>query len=320
MQAIKPVRLIAFLWAAWSATAAAQSGPSDPVLVENSKAKVYRSEYDAELLKLSPEIRPGFSNNQRRISELLTRLLVQKSLAAEPETAALAKLPENQTRIRLEADRVLAQLRIEDVATRAGKEFDAHKSEYEARARELYTADRKKYETPEEVSASHILFDLRRHPREEGRRLAEQARARIVAGADFNAVAKEVSEDPSAAQNGGQLGYFKRADMDAAFANAAFALSKPGEISEPVLSSFGWHLIKLEGRRPAAQRSFEDVHDLVMAELRKRYVDERREAAINAARDDPSVKLDRDAVDALYIKPTTAPMRVPPATPAGEAK
>ncbi len=301
---------VLFAAALFTGAAAAQNSPQDPVLAERGDVKVYRSEYEAELLKLSPEVRPGFANNQRRITELVTRLLIQKSLAAQPETAALAQTPQNAVRIHLESDRVLAQLRLEDIEKRAGQEFDARRAQYEPRARELYLAERKKFEVPEQVSASHILFDVKKHTREEARRLAEQARARIVAGADFNAVAKELSEDPSAGQNAGKLGWFTRAEMDPAFASAAFALKQKGEVSEPVLSSFGWHLIKLEDRREAHPRSFEEVREIVLGDMRKKYVDEQREAAIAAIRDDPNVKLERSAIDALYVRPG-APTEAP---------
>jgi peptidyl-prolyl cis-trans isomerase C len=319
MQAIRPIRFFMLSAALLASTAGAQMSADDPVLVENGPVKVYRSDYEAELQKLTPDVRPGFANNQRRISELLTRLLVQKSLAAQPETAALAHTPETAVRIRLEAERVLAQLRLEDVEKRAGAEFDAKRSQMEPRAREMYLAERKKFDVPEQVQASHILFDVKKHTREEGRKLAEAARARVVAGADFNAVAKEVSEDPSAAGNSGKLGWFGRAEMDPAFADAAFGLRKNGDISEPVLSSFGWHVIKLEDRKPAVQRSFDEVRELIFAEMRKRYIDERREAAIAAVRDDPNVKINRDAVDALYVRPSADAQPAATAGAAGRA-
>ena len=323
MQATRLV-IAASLAACVAFNAQAQLSADDPVLVENGPVKVYRSEYEAELLKIPPEIRAGFANSQKRISELLTRLLVQKSLATEPQTAALAQDPATALRIRLEAERVLAQLRIEDIEKRAGAEFDAKRGQMEGRARELFLAERAKFAVPEQVSASHILIDAKKHTPEEARRLIEAARARVMRGEDFNQVAKEVSEDPSASSNAGRLGFFSRAEMDPAFADAAFALKKPGDVSEPVQSSFGWHLIKLEDRKPAVQRSFDQVRDLVYAEMRKRYVDERREAAIAAVRDDPGIRIHHDAVDALYIRPqgsaamagATPPQAEPPGTAA----
>jgi parvulin-like peptidyl-prolyl isomerase len=306
------LRHLPLLFACWAIGAVAQVGPDDPVLVENATAKVYRSDYEAELLKLPADIRPGFANNQKRIGDLLARLLVQKTLAVQPETVALAKEPHNAVRVRLETDRALAQIRVEDIERRAAQSFDAHRADYEARAKEIYLADRKKFEKPEQVSVSHILFDLRKHSRDEGLKLAQQARARIVAGEDFNKVAIELSEDPTARQNEGHIGFFERTQMDPAFSKAAFALKQEGEVSEPVLSSFGWHLIKREEYRAARLRPFEEARPLIMADLRKRYIEEQREAAIAAVRDDPTTKVNKELVDSLYVRPPT-PAELPDA-------
>jgi len=298
--------LAACVLVAASAAAIGQGVPGDPVLIENGPIKLYRSEYEAELQKLAPEVRPGFANSQRRIAELLSRMIVQKTLAAQAEAAHLAEQPQFAARVKLEQERLLAQLRIAEVEERAGREFDANREQFVARARELYLSDRAKYETPEQVSASHILFDLRKHSREEGQRLAAAARARVQGGADFNAVAKEVSEDPSAGMNAGRLGWFSRSDMDPAFANAAFALRNPGDVSEPVLSSFGWHIVKLEERRPAHQRTFEEVRDVILADVRKRYIDDQRDRLVASIRDDPSMKPNREAIDALFVPAPSA--------------
>ena len=298
--------LAACVLLAASAFALGQGGPGDPVLIENGPIKLYRSEYEAELQKLAPEVRPGFANSQRRIAELITRMIVQKTLAAQAEAAHLAEQPQYAARVKLEQERMLAQLRIAEVEERAGREFDANRETFVARARELYVSDRAKYATPEQVSASHILFDLRKHSREEGQRLAAEARARVLAGADFNAVAKEVSEDPSAGMNAGHLGWFSRGDMDPAFANAAIALRNPGDVSEPVLSSFGWHIVKLEERRPAHQRTFDEVRDLILADVRKRYIEDQRDRLVASIRDDASMKPNREAIDALYVPVASA--------------
>jgi peptidyl-prolyl cis-trans isomerase C len=284
------------------ASSHAQPAAPDPVLAEIGPVKLYKSEYETELLKLPADIRPGFANSPKRVSELLNRLLVQKALAEQAREHKLAESAEYAVRYRLEVDRVLAQLRVADVEERAGREFDARRTQFEARARELYLADRKKYQLPEQVAASHILFDLRKHSKEEAQKLATDTRAKIVAGADFNQLATDLSDDPSAAGNAGRLGFFSRTEMDAAFADAAFALEKPGDISQPVLSQFGWHLIKLEQRRPARVRSFDEVGAQVIAEERKKYVDAQREAVMGAIRSDPALKVNQDAVDALVIR------------------
>jgi peptidyl-prolyl cis-trans isomerase C len=275
---------------------------SDEVLVENSYAKVTRGDYEAELLRLPPDMRAGFANSGKRVYDLLARVLLTKSLAAEARKAQLDKDPETQRRVALEIDRVEAGLRIAKIEEDAGRAFDFRRPQFEARARELYLANRDKYGTPEEVSVSHILFDTKKHTPEEALKLAQEARGKIMGGADFNALAKEVSEDPSSLRNGGHIDYFEKKQMDPAFANAAFALAKPGDVSEPVRSSFGYHLIRLEGRRPASVKTFDQVKESIVSQERAKYINEQREVALAPLKNDPATKVNQDAVDALIVK------------------
>ena len=94
----------------------------------------------------------------------------------------------------------------------------------------------------EEVHAAHILVETE----EEARAVRERV---TTGGEDFNAVASEVSTEPAAKESGGDLGFFGPGRMVAPFEEAAFAL-KDGEISQPVQTDFGWHIIKLIERRP----------------------------------------------------------------------
>jgi peptidyl-prolyl cis-trans isomerase C len=278
---------------------AADGPPPDTVLMSNSFASVTRAEYDAELLKLPIDLRAGFANSPRRVNDLLVRMLVQKSLAAEARTAKIDAKPDAALRIRLEVDRLLSQMMIESIEANAETEFDANRARYEARAREDFILNKAKYATPEQVSATHILFDTKKHTSDEAKKLAQDARAKILAGADMNKLAHDVSEDPSSGNNSGSLGWFSQKDMDPAFGAAAFALKNTGDVSEPVLSQFGWHVIRLDGRKLASTPTFEQAKETIMAELKKTYVDEKREEAVNAIRRDPKTAVNREAVQAL---------------------
>ncbi len=286
-----------------AANVVAQSAAgADAVLVSNAHAKVTRAEYDAELLKLPADLRPGFANNPRRVNDLLLRMLMQQSLAAQAKSAGLDVRPVNAIRVQLEVDRVLAQLFVEDIERQAAAQFDAEQARYEARARELYIVDRAKYELPETITATHILFDTKSRDSAAARALAADARARIAAGADMGMLALEQSDDPSAKNNKGVLDWFARPQMDPAFADAAFALKTPGELSQPVHSQFGWHVIRLDGRRPATMPDYDKVRETILADIKKKYIDERREQAIAAVRGDPKTEFNREAVDALVIR------------------
>ena len=123
----------------------------------------------------------------------------------------------------------------------------------------------------EEVHAEHILV-----PTEA---LATKLIAELNKGADFATLAKKNSTDPGGAQ-GGDLGFFKHTDMLPAFANAAFAL-KTGQITQkPVKTQYGWHVIKLLGRRHAPAPTYAEAHD----ELRQKMVQQAVARVIAQAR------------------------------------
>lgn len=112
-------------------------------------------------------------------------------------------------------------------------------------------------EPVEERRAAHILVDSKEK--------AEEIKAKIDAGADFAAMAKEHGTDATA-QNGGELGWFTHADLVPAFADAVFAM-EPGTVSGPVETDFGWHLIKLEEVRTRERPPFEKVEAELTGEL-----------------------------------------------------
>jgi parvulin-like peptidyl-prolyl isomerase len=144
------------------------------------------------------------------------------------------------------------------------KYYEAHKSEPQ-------------FQQPERVTASHILINARpnliaqelqreknlsgealaaaaREEIEKRRKLAEGLRAKAAAGADFAALARQHSEDPSSREQGGDLGTFARNSHTSSFDEAAFAL-KPGAVSAVVQTEYGFHVIKLKAREAAREQT-----------------------------------------------------------------
>ncbi len=130
---------------------------------------------------------------------------------------------------------------------------------------EFYKSNPDYFKAPEEVKASHILFKVDQAADDETKAAikakAEAARQRAVAGEDFAELAKELSEGPSGPK-GGDLGYFTKDRMVQPFANAAFAL-QPGEISDVVETRFGFHVIKVDDRKPAHTVPLDEVKDRI---------------------------------------------------------
>lgn len=138
--------------------------------------------------------------------------------------------------------------------------------------RSYFEQNKSRYTVAGQRKASHILLtvpagaseDERKAAREKAGSLLEQLRG----GADFAELARTQSQDPGSARDGGDLGFFARADMVKPFADAAWALNE-GELSDVVESEFGYHIIKLTGIRPEEQKPFEQVRAEIEAELRQ---------------------------------------------------
>lgn len=124
--------------------------------------------------------------------------------------------------------------------------------------------------TPEQRRTRHILINIDDDTSEEAAlERIEALRARIDGGEDFATVAREASEDSGSAAQGGDLDWVERGMMVAPFEEALFQL-QPGEVSEPVKSPFGYHLILLEELRAGDTRTFEDMREELASELRTR--------------------------------------------------
>jgi len=130
-----------------------------------------------------------------------------------------------------------------------------------------YDASKQMFSTPEQVRASHILIKTDGKNDDAMKKKAEAVMAKVKAGGDFAALAKQYTEDESGKNNGGDLDYFGRGRMDKAFEDAAFALNV-GQVSDIVKSQFGFHIIKLTDKKPAATKSLAEVSAQVADQVR----------------------------------------------------
>ena len=135
---------------------------------------------------------------------------------------------------------------------------------------DFYEKNAAQFATPDMVRARHILIlsDAKASPEDQAKAKAriEDAAKRLKNGEDFAKVAKDVSEDPGSAQNGGELGWFAHGQMVPEFDKAAYEL-KDGQVSEPVKTDFGWHLIQTEEHKAAGQRPLAEVKEEIRTRL-----------------------------------------------------
>ncbi len=138
--------------------------------------------------------------------------------------------------------------------------------------RKAYASNIDRYTVPEQRRASHILIAL---PGDAGAAAQQKAlaeaqdiRAKLLHGANFAELARKYSADTVSAAKGGDLGFVAPGSLDKNFETALFSLHKPGDISEPVHTKFGYHLIKLTAVRPAVTKPFSQVRAEVDDQLR----------------------------------------------------
>lgn len=134
--------------------------------------------------------------------------------------------------------------------------------------RAIYESEKaSRFSTTEERRASHILVNFGAD-KAESRKKLERLAGMVAKGSDFSSLARSQSDDPGSKSKGGDLGWVKRGQMLEKFEAALFEL-KPGQVSEPVETEFGWHLIKLDELRAARVKPFEDAQ--VQGELTRLY-------------------------------------------------
>ena len=230
---------------------------------------------------------------QKRTS--LLEFLIDNQLFAEAaESDKLDQSADFKTRLDYLKRRALRELYFDKVIKN---------SVTEAEARKIYDEQVKLLKPEEEVSAQHILVDTEAE--------AKALKEKIDKGADFAQLAKENSKDPGSKDDGGNLGYFGHGQMVPQFEEVAFKLQK-GQVSDPVKTQFGWHIIKLDDRRAKQPPAFDVVKDRIMQSLLLRKAQQTAVALRGKSKIeiiDPEIKKavdDRNAMIAKQSQPKPA--------------
>jgi peptidyl-prolyl cis-trans isomerase D len=209
-----------------------------------------------------------------------------------PELARLTELEDQEREVRylvLPAEQFKASAKVDDAAVQAY--YKSHLAQYmtpeaaqlqyaelrldtlaaqqsvsDADLHAAYEKDKSRLEVPEKRRARHILIT----GKDDAAALAEaqQVLAQAKAGKDFGELARQYSQDPGSAHNGGDLGWADRKSFVAPFADALFGM-KVGEIAGPVKTQFGYHIIRLDEIQPGKAKSFEEARAELEAQLRR---------------------------------------------------
>ena len=261
--AVGALAFAAFLYAPLGVSFA-QDG--DPVVARANGVDIHQSDIAFAEEEIGGNV-PNMAPEQKR--EYLINYLVDVIVLSQAaEQQKLADRPEVKHRLAFDRNRLLMESLLQDTGRAAVTDAAEH---------QVYDEAIKQVKNEEEVHARHILV-----PTEDE---AKAILAQLKGGADFAALAKEKSKDPGAAQ-GGDLGYFTKDQMVPEFAAVAFKLDK-GQLSDPVKTQFGWHVIKVEDKRIKPTPTFEQVKpqiDNYVAHRAQSQMVEKLRSAVNVER------------------------------------
>lgn len=218
--------------------AAVMAQDSDPVVARVNGVEIRQSDLalaEDEVGASMPQMAP-----EQKREYLITYLSDVVILAQAADKQKIGDRDDVKHRLAFERNKVLMETLLQDTGKAALTDDAMHK---------VYDEAVKQMPPEEEVHARHILV-----PTEEE---AKEIEAELKKGADFATLAKQKSKDPGAA-DGGDLGYFTKDQMAPEFSDVAFKLDK-GQISDPVHTQFGWHIIKVEDKRTKPTPTFDQV-------------------------------------------------------------
>ncbi len=227
----------------------------DAVLVSRGEHALTLRDMDARMSRFPEHERAQFARDPANLGRLMDRLLFDEIMASEAREMGLDKDPQVRRDLELAMQEVLA-------IHRMNRLFSENLPDFRMIAEERYLADPSRHVHPAVLIVEHVLISTRERSDEEASALAEQVRARAQADSDgFAALVAEFSDDPSKSTNNGRIDIDDPEKYVPEFVAAAQALKQVGEISAPVKTEYGYHVLRLVESKPPVPKTFAEVEE-----------------------------------------------------------
>jgi peptidyl-prolyl cis-trans isomerase C len=240
----------------------------DPILGKAGDYVVKKSDMDRMMAYYPAETQKRLQENPAEMQTLVLRMLQIKIVADVARKEKFDQRPQIKKQLAYVADDFLSREYLAKVVMPEATVSEADLKEY-------YTQNKQSLGVPEQVRARHILFRVdpaaSQAEKNKARDRAQAVLKRVQAGEDFSKLAAAHSDDAGSRAKGGDLGYFSPGRMVADFEDVAF-YTNPGETSDIVETKYGYHIIKVEDRIEARERSFEEMKDYIKEKLHQQLV------------------------------------------------
>ena len=250
----RPLRICTLAFLVFSAPLIhAQTASAEAVaLVGEGIHAATTADVAAEVATMDKTSRQNALSSPDTVQRIATEIYVRRLLAEEAVKQKLDQQPQAQRMLQIVRERIFA-----DLATKQAEDRSRPTEPVlENLAKQNYLAQQTRFRQPERIHARHILIPLKTA---NARELAADLRQQALSGASFEELAKKYSKDPGSAFKGGDLGFFTKGKMVKPFEDAAFALAKPGELSDVIETQFGYHVIQFVEKRDAGIQPFDEV-------------------------------------------------------------
>lgn len=268
---------------------------SDPqtVFAYQGQAVLTQAALDGAFSRIPEQYRLMFIRDGAKVDKLVKNLLQAEVVARDAEKSGFSQDAVVQERVLLAARKELAEAWLDELVKRAPA------ADYAAMAREDYLAHPEAYSSPATVDVTHILIDTKKRPPGEAEALALELQARLEQDPGlFDALVQEYSDDPGKAENSGRYLQMKRGQMVKPFEDAAFAMHTVGEITAPVETEYGFHLIRLDQKNEPVLQPFERVKAEAMEKMKAGYIADYRSRYLQKLLQDP-IEFPEGSVDIM---------------------
>jgi parvulin-like peptidyl-prolyl isomerase len=277
--------------AALSLCAGAADPAPDTVLVKRGDISVTVGDFLATLTRIPENQRFTYRADVDRISSAVSSIYVMRALASEARGQGIDKEPDVQRRLRLAEETLLGQIVMERF------EKTIVTPDFEAYAREIYKANPDRFEIPARFKLRQVIVSTQGRSGDEARRLAEEARTKMVAGEPLGKVVREYSNDPNARANDGIVaGAYNLLPDPVAAAARTVPLGQP---SEPISTDRGYYVIVVSERVPSGTVPYEKAKVALIEQEKTKFRKAALDQKLKSVTNSKEITIDTDAIASL---------------------
>jgi peptidyl-prolyl cis-trans isomerase C len=265
----------------------------EPLLTYGEKS-IPVAAFEAYIDSAPPEGQYKLLKNPGRLRQVVTHLYLNRTLANQALDNDLMDTPLEQARFDNFKNEYLSALRMRQLKEDFAK---LSETDLESIAKEYYLAHPDEFMSPGKIHVSHILIN---HSREKGvgaYQYALSVRDRVLKGEDFSTLATDLSDDPSAEDNAGDLGVQSVDNLIPAFSKAAMALEEPGQISELIQTEYGYHVIQFHSKEAPGMLPWDEVKDALIERRRNKLVQQEVESYIESLKASKNYQINDAVLD-----------------------